>query len=105
LQTALTSLHILLEKFRKMRVAIVFLALISVVNGFRVAPSRINVKSVRLFSEEPTTQTSGDPSEAPKDTGLVLLEKNNIETAAAVTGGFVGFAVGGPVVRRDMKCL
>lgn len=31
-----------------------------------------------------------------------LLEKSNIESAAAVTGGVVGFAVGGPILALIM---
>ena len=73
-------------------VAIILLvACVSVASGFGVAPTRFATRfsrlSPRLFSEEPSSNTD-----------LVPLDKTNIENAAAVTGGIVGFALGGPVV-------
>lgn len=65
-------------------VAIIVLVLATVASGFRSAP-RFVVRSARLFNE-PSSKTD-----------LVPLEKSNIENAAAVSAGIVGFAVGGPV--------
>ena len=63
----------------------------SAASGFGVAPTRFAAKFSRmspcLFSEEPS-----------KKTDLVPLDKTSIENAAAVTGGIVGFALGGPVI-------
>lgn len=70
---------------------VVIVAFASVASGFSVAPTRFATRFSRstpcLFSEAPK-----------KNTGLVALEKTNIENAAAVTGGIVGFALGGPVI-------
>ena len=61
-----------------------FLACVAVSSAFRpTLPSRFVVPSqTRLFEQN----------------SLVPVEKANIENAAAVTGGIVGFALGGPVV-------
>jgi hypothetical protein len=70
--------------------------LVTVTNGFRVSPAiRLTVRSnsVQLFSS-----TEEPPKEPSKRTDLVPLEKANIESAAALTGGVLGFAVGGPVI-------
>ena len=73
-------------------VAIILLVVfVSAASGFGVAPTRFAAKfsrtAPRLFSEEPS-----------KKTDLVPMDKTNIENAAAVTGGIVGFALGGPVI-------
>lgn len=70
---------------------VLLVAIISVASGFGVAPTRFATRfsrsAPRLFSEEPS-----------KNTDLVPLDKVNIENAAAVTGGILGFALGGPVI-------
>lgn len=70
---------------------LLLVAFVSVASGFRVAPTRFATRfsrsAPRLFSEEPS-----------KNTDLVPLDKVNIENAAAVTGGILGFALGGPVI-------
>lgn len=65
-------------------VAIVVLCIVAAVAGFKPVP-RFAVRSAKLF---------GEPSSR---TDLVPLEKSNIENAAAVTGGIVGLAIGGPI--------
>ena len=64
--------------------AVLFLAIVAVASAFRpTLPARFVVPSqTRLFEQN----------------SLVPVEKANIENAAAVTGGIVGFALGGPVV-------
>jgi hypothetical protein len=78
-----------------MHCIVIFITLlVTITYGFHVSPAiRLTVRSnsVRLFSEEPSKEPS-------KRTDLVPLEKANIESAAALTGGVLGFAVGGPVV-------
>lgn len=80
-------------------VAIVLLvAIVSTASGFGVAPTRFATRfsrsSPRLFSEDPS-----------KNTDLVPLDKKNIENAAAVTGGIVGFALGGPVIALILAAI
>ena len=64
--------------------AVLVLAIVAVASAFRpTLPARFVVPSqTRLFEQN----------------SLVPVEKANIENAAAVTGGIVGFALGGPVV-------
>lgn len=80
-------------------VAIVLLvAIVSTASGFGVAPTRFAARfsrlSPRLFSED-----------SPRNTDLVPLDKKNIENAAAVTGGIVGYALGGPVVALILAAI
>lgn len=69
---------------------------VTVTYGFRLSPVVRSVRSnsVRLFSEEPSKEPL---KETTTRTDLVTLDKANIESASAITGGVVGFAVGGPL--------
>mmetsp|Transcript_24020 Transcript_24020/g.21844 ORF Transcript_24020/g.21844 Transcript_24020/m.21844 type:complete len:225 (-) Transcript_24020:111-785(-) len=68
--------------------SIIFLLLVASVASFRFAPrtiiSRIKVGQLKLSDEPPKYE-------------IVPLEKTNIKNAAAVTGGVLGFVLGGPV--------
>jgi predicted transcriptional regulator len=65
-------------------VAIIVLVCASVASGFRATIPRVAVRSINRL-------------QMSEKTDLVPLDKTNIENAAAVSGGIVGFAIGGPV--------
>lgn len=66
-------------------ISVAFLVFVGVASAFRASPRF--VPSIRI-----NTRVFGE------NTQLVPIEKTTVENAAAVTGGFVGFALGGPVV-------
>lgn len=72
-------------------VAIFLLCLVAVASGFRASP-RFATKATRCASLFAGSE-------------LVPVEKTNIENAAAVSGGIVGFAIGGPVVAIVLAAL
>ena len=74
-------------------VAIVILVIATVASAFRAAP-RYVVRSARPLFNEPSSRTD-----------LVPVEKANIENAAAVSGGIVGFAIGGPALGLILAAL
>lgn len=65
-------------------VAIIVLVCASVASGFRATMPRVAIRSIHRL-------------QMSEKTDLVPLEKTNIENAAAVSGGIVGLAIGGPV--------
>lgn len=76
-----------------------FIVLVSLTlaSGFRFAAvplARRGLVQSRLLSTEPDAP---EPN-TPKGVELVPLDKTNIENAAAVTGGILGFVLGGPVL-------
>ena len=73
-----------------MRCAFICLAVFAgVSSAFRAAP-RLSFRSPPVFNQK---------------TDLVPLEKTNIQNAAAVTGGIVGFALGGPIIGLILAAL
>ena len=72
-------------------VAIVLLCLATVASGFRASP-RFATRTTRCAALFAGSE-------------LVPVEKTNIENAAAVSGGIVGFAIGGPVVALALAAL
>mmetsp|Transcript_8182 Transcript_8182/g.13596 ORF Transcript_8182/g.13596 Transcript_8182/m.13596 type:complete len:229 (+) Transcript_8182:61-747(+) len=75
---------------------VVVFAFLSVAVSFQVSTPTVARRgffssSVRMMSDDPK------PSTPKPSFDLVPLDKTNIENAAAVTGGILGFVLGGPV--------
>lgn len=71
-------------------VIVVLLAIAVLSSAFRISNRPLGIRSLnalRMMSDEPSAQTS-----------IVPVDKENIENAAAFTGGILGFVLGGPVV-------
>lgn len=72
-----------------MRVLVLCLALLACAGAFQLGP--------RALMARRTQQQRLALGDAPKSYEIVPLEKENIENAASVTGGIVGFFVLGPI--------
>eukprot|EP01038_Epipyxis_sp_PR26KG_P007916 gene7916-10746_t len=77
-----------------MRSFIVFLGLLACANAFRFIPVQTKVfVSVSQGISRTIVRMSDEPN-----TKIIPVDKGNIESAAAVTGGILGLVLGGPIL-------
>lgn len=85
---------------------LLLLAIVAIAHGFRPHQPIQSMRNVALRMSDESTTTSVEPpkTETPKTPvksksfELVPLEKGPIESAASVTGAFLGVVLGGPVL-------
>lgn len=82
-----------------MKTILIFFCIVAVASSYRVFLPNTRLASMRSGLVRPLRMAE-ETSHHDKDStvvALVPLEKTNMENAAAVTGGVLGFVLGGPV--------